>query len=229
MKKLYNRVISLVLCLVFITGLSLDCFASTPLLPGAALPSVGVGVPLPAAYVNIDLNGFLSHVYDASRQTARYWGGALWNRLIDDTICPGAYAQDVNGHRHSFIYGLTSRDGVTGYFSYCEYCGQFAGDLVSEYQSANYDYIINSNNIFCPCFIGTPYVVYKLGSSSSASILTATFSFLRDNEVVHSYLASNTGTVNNNTPIFYENFFGSSSFSSSTYSVYNHNNLQNKY
>lgn len=160
--RLYYNVIALVVCLGMLVTPFFDCFASTPLLPGAALPSVGIGETLPAPFINVDIGGYLSHVYDETNRGARRWGGRLWNALIDDSVCPEAYAQNVNGGRHSFIYGLTNRDGVTGYYSYCQYCGQFAGDLATEYQESNYNYTVSSSGIDCPCFVSVPFVPGKV-------------------------------------------------------------------
>lgn len=121
----------LVLCL---------CFAWCPvqsyaagLLPGAVgtfLPGFAIGELVAGAFSRVDLGNFLSHAYDAETENARRWGGRIWNWLVDEDLCPDAYAQKENGGRHHFVYGYTQRDGVAGYYNYCEYCGQFTGDII---------------------------------------------------------------------------------------------------
>lgn len=116
-----------------------EAASSIPALPGVVtgMPATMPGDAVPGLYVNMDLSGYLSHYLDVSIEAARRWGGRLVNCLVDEDLCPEAYAQNINGGRHHFVYGLTNRDGVTGYYNYCEYCGLFSGDLLSEYVHNN--------------------------------------------------------------------------------------------
>lgn len=99
---------------------------------GDFIPSVPIGTPTSNNYVSVDLGSYLSHVYDENKESARRWGGKIWNWLVNEDLCPEAYAQEVNGGLHHFVYGYTQRDGVAGYYNYCEYCGQFTGDIIQK-------------------------------------------------------------------------------------------------
>lgn len=74
----------------------------------------------------IDLNGFLSHTLDVGVDLLGTGLGYVYNHVINDNYCPKS-----DNHRHKFEYGYTRKNGIDGYFSYCVYCGQFSGDLVS--------------------------------------------------------------------------------------------------
>lgn len=106
-------------------------------------PVVDIGSPIPEGFYPIDLTGFLSHVLDSAKDAVKKNLGYIWNRVVDSGYCPG----NIQNHRHNFIYGLTSKNITDpninspkeGYYCYCEYCGQLAGDLIQDY--------INENNI----------------------------------------------------------------------------------
>lgn len=124
------------LCFVLVVCL---CMAWSPLAgyasmvpAGDFIPSVPVGTPTANNFVSVDLGSYLSHVYDENKESARRWGGKIWNWLVNEDLCPEAYAQEVNGGLHHFVYGYTMRDGVAGYYNYCEYCGQFTGDIIQK-------------------------------------------------------------------------------------------------
>lgn len=101
-------------------------------------PELGIGdvIENGSGWYTLNIGDFLSHVLDNAIEGVQKNLGYIWNRIVDSGYCPG----NLENHRHNFIYGLTSTSisldftkPQNGYYCYCEYCGQMAGDLIEEY------------------------------------------------------------------------------------------------
>lgn len=141
----YKKILGIFICLIYlfysvVPYIEIKSEASTAL--DSYIPSISIGEQLGTGYYITSIGNFLSHVLDASVEVVTKNLGYIWNRIVDSGYCPGN-----DNHRHNFIYGLTSTSLVNdmeqpreGYYCYCEYCGQMAGDLIQEYvRTANID------------------------------------------------------------------------------------------
>lgn len=144
-KTKYKKILGIVICVIYIFY-SVVPFVEIKIEASTALdtyaPGVSIGQPLPSGFSILDISNFLSHVLDSATGGIKKNLGYIWNRIVDSGYCPG----NLNTHRHSFIYGLTSTSLTNdlqqpreGYYCYCEHCGQMAGNLIQEY--------INESNI----------------------------------------------------------------------------------
>lgn len=161
-KTKYKKALGVFICIIylfcsFVPYIGIKAEASTAL--DTYAPSVSIGQPLPQNFSIIDISNFLSHVLDSAAGGVRKNLGFIWNRIVDSGYCPG----NQNTHRHSFIYGLTStsitadlQQPSEGYYCYCEYCGQLAGNLIKNYiRDTNID---SEGNIYVyPSYVGVGY------------------------------------------------------------------------
>lgn len=199
----YRRIVIILVCVVYLfstMGIEIKAEASN-IVPW--IPNNSIGAPLVNAnFIDVDLGGFLSHVYDSvlEGQSALYNGvydglQLLYNKVIDNDYCPG----NDSTHLHSFVYGLTQRDGVSGYYCYCEYCGQFAGDLVNLEEYDNQKINNNGNERIYPTIgilpnvkttsLGDLYTLGETGYSNSSKTFNDTPSgcYLYISDENHSY------------------------------------------
>lgn len=142
-KRVYALILALFIILSPLSiGLNLNAEASS-LIPYYPELDIGDIIENGSGWYTLGIGDFLSHVLDSAVVGVQKNLGYVWNRIVDSGYCPG----NLENHRHNFIYGLTSTSisldftkPQNGYYCYCEYCGQMAGDLIHQYcEQANID------------------------------------------------------------------------------------------
>lgn len=139
-KRVYAFILALFIILSPLSfGLQINSNASLVEQIVSYIPELNIGDVVSAVdgWYTLPITDFLSHVLMDGLSDEQIKNlGYVWNRVVDSGYCPG----NLNTHRHNFIYGLTSTrltvdftKPQNGYYCYCEYCGQMAGDLIETY------------------------------------------------------------------------------------------------
>lgn len=150
----------------------------------------------------VNISDYLSHVFDSNRSLISSGLGYLYNKVVDDGYCPKS-----SNHRHNFVYGLTRKNGVDGYFNYCDYCGQFSGDLVQqEYNTIENGKLYKDNVEWKKA---SAFTLCQIQGSSCSNLVSS----IREGDSASSFSydgATGTAEYNNNGIVIKVNSVGSS-------------------